>query len=102
MTSPDSTKEFKAIKMNDLFQSSIVSNGACLPSFLASYISAALNASSSDLPAYLTGTSNTLEYPFSCVQLMIDTIKSMTNHTVTEYRESVNNTFIPEIKDLFG
>lgn len=88
--------------MNDLFQASIVSNGACLPNFLASYISSVLNSNSSDLPAYLSGSSNSLEYPFSCVQVMIDTLKNMTNHTTTEYRAAVIDTTIPEIKDLFG
>jgi len=33
---------------------------------------------------------------------MIDTLKNMTNHTTTEYRATVIDAPIPEIKDLFG
>lgn len=98
----DSSKEFESIKLNDIFQSSLISNGECLPSFLGSYISSVLNSTSNDLPAYLNGSSDNLEYPFSCVRLMIDTLKNMSNHTITEYRADVNDTTIPEIKDLFG
>ncbi|KAL7040461.1 hypothetical protein ACKWTF_000401 [Chironomus riparius] len=98
----NAAKEFESIKIHDQFQASLVSNGECLPSFLASYISSVLNASSINLPAYLNGTSDDLAYPFSCVRLMIDTLRNMSNHTLTEYRAGVMDASIPEIKDLFG
>lgn len=100
----DATIDFKSINFDDLFLGSFESVLDCLPNLVGKYVGGALNNNGASVTAFVSGNRSTLQYPFSCVNIIINIVNSIFNQALVNFvtDSAANVVTAPKIPNYRG